>query len=581
MFMRVGKTAMLLGIAAASTGCVLGTSGMAQAVTASSAGHSSAGVDSHQVVNSFLRSQPASIGASAADGYQLVRTTTSPDGTSHFRYERTYRSLPVVGGDFVIHVKNGKVVGQSGSQHRAIALPTTPKVAAATSRTHAISGAGNYNVSGATKPELVVDVTGAAPVLAWRTIVTGIQSDGSPSQRSVLVNASNGKVIRASENVATLVAAKDSRAASVRAGHRAPSLTPAGAKHAASVPTIAKPGQRPLHTAKAAAAETATGKTTFYGDVDLNVTAGGAGNQLIDPDRGDGSTCNSNHTGSTYSGTGDTCTQVDSSGTTFGDGTSSDPNTEAADAQFAVAQTWDYYKDTFNRTGIFDDGKGVASHVHFGEQGWLNAAWNGEGMVYGDGGSKGSMVALDVAGHEMTHGVSESNAKLGYSGDVGGINESTSDVFGTMVEFQANNSYDKPDFLIGETIDMNGDGSPLRWMDDPSKDGSSISCWSSSTADEDPHYTSGVGNHAFFLMSNGSGTSDWGDSPTCDNSTVTGIGADKAANIWYNAIKDYGTSDMSYADLKAGMVKSADSLYGANSTESQAVSAAWSAVDVS
>ena len=81
----------------------------------------------------------------------------------------------------------------------------------------------------------------------------------------------------------------------------------------------------------------------------------------------------------------------------------------------------------------------------------------------------------------MSHGVTENTAGLAYTGDAGGLNEATSDIFGTAVEFYANNASDPGDYLIGEEININGNGTPLRYMDKPSKDGASKDCWSSST----------------------------------------------------------------------------------------------------
>ena len=118
-------------------------------------------------------------------------------------------------------------------------------------------------------------------------------------------------------------------------------------------------------------------------------------------------------------------------------------------------------------------------------------------------------------------------------------------------------------------------------MDDPSKDGRSYSCWSSAVPGSDPHYSSGVGNHFFFLLSNGSGQSEFGDSPTCDGSSVAGISRDKAAAIWFGALDNYMTSTETYAGARSDTIQSATDLYGAGSPEVAAVEAAWSAVSVS
>jgi hypothetical protein len=204
-------------------------------------------------------------------------------------------------------------------------------------------------------------------------------------------------------------------------------------------------------------------------------------------------------------------------------------------------------------------------------------------MTYGDGASNlHPLVELDVAGHEMSHGVTENTANLTYSGESGGLNEATSDIFGTAVEWYANNSSDTPDFLIGEEIDINGNGTPLRYMDKPSKDGGSKDCWSSSLGGLDPHYSSGPLNHWYYLASEGSGAKTINgvsyNSPTCDGSTVTGIGHLKAEKIWYRTLSTYLTSNSNYAAARTGVIKAAKDLYGAGSAECTAVDKAMGAI---
>jgi Zn-dependent metalloprotease len=206
-------------------------------------------------------------------------------------------------------------------------------------------------------------------------------------------------------------------------------------------------------------------------------------------------------------------------------------------------------------------------------------------MTYGDGeGNTKPLTSLDVAAHEMTHGVTSNTAGLNYSGESGGLNEATSDIFGAAVEFYANNPADPGDYLIGEKIDINGDGTPLRYMDKPSRDGSSADYWSSSLGGLDVHYSSGPANHFFYLLSEGSGAKTINgvsyNSPTYNGSTVTGIGRAKAAAIWYKALTSYMTSTTNYKGARTATLNAASALYGASSTEYKAVAAAWTAVNV-
>ena len=184
----------------------------------------------------------------------------------------------------------------------------------------------------------------------------------------------------------------------------------------------------------------------------------------------------------------------------------------------------------------------------------------------------------------MSHGVTENTAKLTYSGESGGLNEATSDIFGTMVEFYADNANDPGDYLIGEEFDLKKHQG-LRRMDNPSSDGSSLNCWSSNAKNVDVHYSSGIGNHFFYLLAEGSGAKTIGgvahSSPTCNGSTVTGIGRDAQPEIWYRALTVYMTSSTNYHGARTATLNAAKDLYGASSTQYTTVAAAWSAVSVS
>ena len=303
-------------------------------------------------------------------------------------------------------------------------------------------------------------------------------------------------------------------------------------------------------------------------------TQSGSTYQLTDGTRGGHKTYDLN------GGTSGTGTLVASTNNVFGNGTLSNRQTAAADAAYGAQVTWDYYKNTFGRNGIRNNGVAAYSRVHYSTN-YANAFWSDSCfcMTYGDGSSGWyPLTSLDVAGHEMTHGVTSYTAGLVYSGESGGLNEATSDIFGTLVEFYANNPNDPGDYLIGEKLRTTG--VPLRYMDKPSKDGKSADCWSSSVGGLDVHYSSGVANHFFYLLAVGSGSSSYGNSPTCNGSTVTGIGNAKAGAIWYRALTTYMTSRTNYAGARTATLNAAKDLYGSTSTEYSRVAAAWSAVSV-
>jgi Zn-dependent metalloprotease len=285
---------------------------------------------------------------------------------------------------------------------------------------------------------------------------------------------------------------------------------------------------------------------------------------------------------STGSGTG---AYMTSTTTTFGNGdkANTDPNTAGADAHFGASRTWAYYKNTFGRNGIDNAGRSAYNRVHYGV-GYENAYWDDSCfcMTYGDGASTFyPLTAIDVTGHEMSHGVMSSEANLTYRGESGGLNESNSDIFGTMVEYYVNSTVDKPDYWIGERIYRANWPTPstyvqnyaLRYMDDPHKDGRSPACWSSSLRYLDVHYSSGPNNHMFYLLAEGGASK-------CNAKTVQGIGRAAAAAIWYNAICNYMTASTNYAAARQAVLGSAAELYGTGSAQYNAVAAAYSSINV-
>ncbi len=258
--------------------------------------------------------------------------------------------------------------------------------------------------------------------------------------------------------------------------------------------------------------DTGSGSSLYSGTVSLTTAASGSTWTLTDGSRG-------GH--KTYDATGITSESDYRTGTLFSDadnvwgtGTTSSKQSAAVDAHYGAALTWDFYKNTFGRTGIRNDGVAAFSRVHFGNS-YENAFWDDACfcMTYGDGGSSlKPLVARSTWPATRCRTASPPPPSgLDYSGDAGGLNEATSDVMGTMVEFSANNASDPGDYYIGEKIMK--DGTYLRRMDNPSADGGSVNCWSTSTRNLDPHYSSGVGNHLFYLLSEGTGSKTIGGKP--------------------------------------------------------------------
>jgi len=492
---------------------------------------------------SMAAEQSAAVSAARALGLGSGETLvvkdvmTDADGTTHVRYNRTFDGLRVIGGDLVSHRdKSGRIKSVSWNGSHTVAVASTqPKVSltsanAAGTRKAALA----QQATAATKGELVVYSGGspkATPKLAYDVLTDGVLADQTPSRLHTVVDASTGGTLASWDEV-----------------------------------------------------QKGTGHGIYVGTVPIGTTAGPpysmldtVGNYTTDLNGlGDG-------TGIDITGTpGTIFTDPDN---LWGNGTPSDPASAGVDAQYGAEKTFDYFKMIQGRNGIWDNGVGARSRVHYGNA-YSNAFWDGTQMTYGDGVANARpLVELDVAAHEMTHGVTENTAGLVYDGEAGGLNEATSDIFGTAVEWYANNAADVPDYKIAELVNIRGDGKPLRYMDQPSKDGLSRDCWSSTLGSLDPHLSSGPLNHWFYMASEGSGAKTINgvqyNSPTCSGApAVTAVGRDKAAKIWYRTLTTYLTSSNSYAAARDGAIQSAKDLYGAEPSVCTSIAASFSAIAV-
>ena len=496
----------------------------------------------------------AAVHRANADTFVARDVVVDGDGTEHVRYERSYRGLPMIGGDFVVRTRNGKVAGVS----QTLKTSARPSLDARISRDQAIVEAGSRfgsHFQGAPSARLVVYALGASPVLAHEIVFNGVKADQTPTEMHYIVDARSGKVLNQWDEI-----------------------------------HVARPG--PGGSSCAGTAATGTGATLMVGSVVLNTTKCSATSyELRDTTRGGGYVTNM---ALKTAGYGTVFTDSDNA---WGNGLTTSSQTVAADAHFGIAKTWDYFKNVHGRSGIANNGVGAISRVHYGRN-FANAFWSDACfcMTFGDGDNGASiypLVSIDVAAHEMSHGVTSRTADLVYSGESGGLNEATSDIFGAMVEYYANTASDPADYVIGEELFPNNASmrKAIRWMFKPSLDGVSYDCYAPGMGSDGVHFTSGVANRFFYLLAEGAvvpagfGGGTWANltpgSLVCNgNTAITGIGREAAGKIWYRALTVYMTSGTNYAGARAATISASTDLYGGASAQTNAVKAAWSAVNV-
>ncbi|MGB9176283.1 MAG: M4 family metallopeptidase [Methanoregula sp.] len=250
------------------------------------------------------------------------------------------------------------------------------------------------------------------------------------------------------------------------------------------------------------------------------------------------------------------------------------------EAYSGASVTYDLYKSVYDRDSIDDKGMCIDSTVHY-EKDYNNAFWDGKQMVYGDG--DGDLfnrftISIDVIGHELTHGVTEYEAGLEYADQPGALNESMSDVFGSLVKQKSKKqTAEKADWLIGEgLLTKKVHGIALRSMeapgtayDDPvlGKDPQPATMKDYVKTSEDNggvHYNSGIPNRAFCVTATEIGGYAW----------------EKAGMIWYTALRDKIRPKTNFAQAANITFAVAAELYGKGSEEQLAVKKGWTTVGV-
>ena len=534
-----------------------------------------------------LAAQRTAHGLDADHGFAISRPHPGADGAQVTRVDHTYKGVRIFGADAVVVTDaSGRIVSESDARQRLLlGRGAANRLAAATA---------NFGVTPAISTKQAIDA-------ALLSLPRGTSHISTPNAELIIY-----PVMR-TERMPAAVGKPDAELNALDVQDVVDCYELAYLVH-----TRMAAGNKPLYHDTVVGAldgaivsqwnmlQTAVGvgNSQYNGAVPINTTQSGSSWQMIDPSRGTGglygamAITNANHStspGAVYSNAtntwGDGAQYVEGGSTTEANG-----QTAAVNALWGLMNTYDTMKNALGWLSL--DGHNtstyIAAHVNTA---YDNAYYSDtcKCMFIGDGSFFTSLGAIDVIGHEMGHGVTAATSNLVYSGESGGLNESSSDINGEVVEAYARaggTGASIPntgnDWGMGKEISRTG--TPLRYMYKPSKDGSSPDAWSLSIKFLDVHYSSGPNNRMFYFLSQGSNAGKGGDftSPYLVRTprAMTGIGTDKAYRIWFKAATTKFTSSTNYADARNKMVQTAQEMFGVGSKEDKAVQRAYAAINV-
>jgi Zn-dependent metalloprotease len=478
------------------------------------------------------------------DDLVVSRTDVDRQARAHTRVQQFHRGVPVFGGEAIAHLNpDGGIFAETDDLVSGLAVDTTPRVTQANAIAIAVA---DYGCSTCLTAQPAADLWilrdgFGADHLAFRVQLTRFDGTSQTALPVRFVDAHSGAVVLAYDNLQT------GSGASLYSG-------------TVTIGTSLSNGQYFMENL-----------VRRVGTFDI-------------------------HNATTFSGIFDPFVDDD-------DVWDAPLSSAGVDAHFGAERFLEYLQSVHGRNGI--DGLGgpnvdpaqtgpgglIASIVHFGS-GYNNAFWHPTlfRMYYGDGDGVefSPLVSLDIAGHEMMHGVTQFTAGLIFNGESGAVNESWSDVFGAMLERHVRGENADTWLIAEQPITPGTAGDALRYMDNPHL-ATNVRCGGGGcTADDDPdhyserytgpednggvHINSGIANKAFHLLAKG-GSHHLGGS-------MTGIGADQAARIWFTALTSYMTSSTNFAGARSATMMAAAAIYGSGSPQEQAVSSAWCLVGV-
>ncbi|MDZ4759031.1 MAG: M4 family metallopeptidase [Bacteroidota bacterium] len=484
------------------------------------------------------------MGENEAFGLKLLTNETDQIGYTHYRFQQLYNNLPVENTMYLVHVKEGKIVSMNGLlyHHFNIGFNKSITEDAALKKAMIYMNAKIYMWEDPLNEQLI------------KQQANDVYATWYP--KGELVYVANDYIIDATQYK---LAYKFDIYATEPLSRQYVFVDAQQAKVIAHLDRI--------HTSDTLV----TAKTAMSGDRQIYTDYYAANSfRLREKNRGNGIETYNMKTGTSYGSAVD----FTDSDTTWNN-VNSNYDEYATDAHFGAEMTYDYLKNTYNRNSINNSGFKLISYIHYSSS-YFNAFWNGSYMTYGDGNGSSikPLVSLDIAGHEIVHGLTSNTANLTYSYESGALNESFSDCLGSAIEWYGDS--DRFEWPLGTKIGwtIRSIGNPKAYSDPNTYKGQ---YWYTGSGDNGGvHTNSGVQNFWFYLLSTGdSGTNDNGDYYKVDS-----IGIWKAGAIAYRTLTYYLGTSSQYADARTYSIKAAEDLYGTCSFESFAVAAAWHAVGI-
>ena len=510
--------------------------------------------------------------------FSIIEQKTDDLGHTHFKLQQIYKGIKVYGGEVWLHSKNNQIALFNGRNHSTpelkkinpdISLQEARKIAlddlSVITTNKILSAQDKQLIGNIVEPQLVIfhNEEQQQPVLAWHLYMI----PNVASQWEYLVDAQTGQILDKFKTLCRLhYSPKDEKENS--AGEHF---------HGARVSKEGKPGKSHRQTGffNGPASTVATDLNNFnrtlhsyeidgyYFLIDASRDMfNGLKSELPHEPVGAIWTIDAQNT---FPGNDDfNAIHVVTSNNNWNDQL-------PVSAHYNAGIAYEYFKNTFNRNSINGGGGNIISVINVSDEdgsSFENAFWSGSAMFYGNGGNEFLPLAksLDVAAHEMSHGVIQNTANLRYQGESGAMNESFADIFAVLV--------DRDDWQLGEEVvnpNLYRTGA-LRDLQNPNNGGNRLGDrgWQPAHVSEQylgrednggVHINSGIVNHAFYLIANT-------------------IGRAKAEQIYYRALSTYLVSSSQFADLRASLLQSATDIHGSGSNEVTVIAAAFDQVGI-